>query len=59
MHINSKHKHMYVNTILTNDVVTEELTVWTTKAEMSAAKLNTAQGDRLTHLQIQNKCYNY
>ena len=35
---------MYVNNNLTKYVVTEELTARTTKAQMSAVKLNTAQG---------------
>ena len=52
MHINSKDKIYYVNNNLNKNVVTEELTARTTKAQMYAVKLNTAQGGRLTHLQI-------
>ena len=31
---------------------------WTTKAQMSAVKLYTAQGGRLTHLEPQTSCTN-
>ena len=41
-----------VNNNLTKYVVLEELTAGTTKAQMSAVKLYTVQGGRLTHLQI-------
>ena len=44
--------NMFVNNNLTKYVVTEKLTARTTKAQMSAVKLYTAQGGRLTHLQI-------
>ena len=47
--------NMCINNDLTKYVVTEELTARTTKAQMSAAKLYTAQGGRLSHLQIHKK----
>ena len=43
---------MYVINNLTKYVVSEGLTAKTTEAQMSAVKLYTAQGGRLTHLQI-------
>ena len=43
---------MYVNNNLTKYVVSEGVDSWTTKSQMSAVTLYTAQRGRLTHLQI-------
>ena len=43
---------MYANNNLIKYVVTEGFAARTTKTQMSAVKLNTAQGGRPTHLQI-------
>ena len=51
MHMNSKYKHVckYQSYQVCG---LRGIDSWTTKTQMSAVKLYTAQGGRLTHLQI-------